>query len=195
MKTGIYKFFIDILGLEDKNLLNEAVKVSVVKHIKKGEYLTKIGDSLDYMSFLFSDGILRYFVTSSDGREITDCFATKKGQSLLASGNLTDSFATFNIQALTSTDILLIPIVEILRLQKQYPEVLALEVRLAFESANIHWNLKMVHYRYSALERYCWFLENYPGLIDEINNKYIASFLNMTPVTLSRLRRKIREGK
>ena len=30
------------------------------------------------------------------------------------------------------------------------------------------------------------------GIIDRVNNKYIASFLGMTPVSLSRLRRELR---
>lgn len=45
----------------------------------------------------------------------------------------------------------------------------------------------------SASERYRWFLSNYPGLIDRVPHRHIASFLNMTPVTLSRLRRAERE--
>ena len=31
------------------------------------------------------------------------------------------------------------------------------------------------------------FLKNYPGVIDKISHKYVASYLNMSPVTLSRL--------
>ena len=41
---------------------------------------------------------------------------------------------------------------------------------------------------YSAKQKYDWFLQEYPGLIFDVNNRYIASFLNMTPETLSRLR-------
>ena len=45
------------------------------------------------------------------------------------------------------------------------------------------------------MERYQWFLKHYPGLIQTVSNKHIASFLGMTPVTLSRLRRKLRDEK
>ena len=51
-----------------------------------------------------------------------------------------------------------------------------------------HWEIKTMLYKCTAKERYEWFLENYPGLIDQVTNKYIASFLRMSPVTLSRLK-------
>lgn len=56
-----------------------------------------------------------------------------------------------------------------------------------------HWELKRVLNSCTAVQRYQWFLEEYPGLIDRVSNKYIASFLGMTPVTLSWLRRTLRE--
>ena len=38
-----------------------------------------------------------------------------------------------------------------------------------------------------ARERYRWFIETYPGLAEQINKKDIASYLNMSPETLSRI--------
>ena len=38
----------------------------------------------------------------------------------------------------------------------------------------------MLMYRCSAMERYQWFLKMYPGLIDLVRNKHVASFLGMT---------------
>lgn len=46
----------------------------------------------------------------------------------------------------------------------------------------------------TAMERYRWFLDEYPGLIDRAPHRHIASFLNVTPVTLSRLRREERRN-
>ena len=40
--------------------------------------------------------------------------------------------------------------------------------------------------------RYKWFLDKYPGLDGKISSKYIASFINITPVSLSRLRSSLR---
>ena len=47
----------------------------------------------------------------------------------------------------------------------------------------------------AALVVLMWFLDAFPGLIERIPNKYVASLLGMTPVTLSRLRSELREEK
>lgn len=49
-------------------------------------------------------------------------------------------------------------------------------------------------YQHAAMERYQWFLQAYPGLCYQVSGKQIASFLGMTQVTLSRLRRAMREA-
>ena len=78
-------------------------------------------------------------------------------------------------------------------MQKYYEEAMALYNQMLIAALKAHWELKRVLNSYTAAERYQWFLDKYPGLIDKVSNKYIASFLGMTPVTLSRLRRMLRE--
>jgi len=48
--------------------------------------------------------------------------------------------------------------------------------------------------KHTALDRYKYFLEEYPGLVNETPLKYIASFLSMSQETLSRVRNKIKGG-
>ena len=64
---------------------------------------------------------------------------------------------------------------------------------LLVEAAEEQWRGKMALLCLTAMERYERFLQDYPGLISTVCNRDIASFLGMTPVTLSRLRRKKRE--
>ena len=40
---------------------------------------------------------------------------------------------------------------------------------------------------YEVQERYQWFLETYPGLFELVRKKDVASFLGMTPESLSRV--------
>ena len=57
-----------------------------------------------------------------------------------------------------------------------------------------HWQIKTVLHKRTSMERYQWFLQAYPGLIDQVTHRYIASFLEMSPVTLSCLRAALKQG-
>lgn len=46
--------------------------------------------------------------------------------------------------------------------------------------------------QHTATERHRWFLDAYPELDEIAKDRTIASFLGMTPVTLSRIKRTVR---
>ena len=77
---------------------------------------------------------------------------------------------------------------------KQYSSVMQLYNQNLRWSGEYHMEVKRVICSLPAVERYQWFLRKYPGLVDRIANRHIASFLNMTPVTLSRIRKQLREA-
>ena len=52
-----------------------------------------------------------------------------------------------------------------------------------------HVGIKLAIYKHDAKGKYRWFLENYPGLIDIVKHRHVASFLNITPESLSRVRK------
>ena len=85
-----------------------------------------------------------------------------------------------------------LPIPETMQLVQQYPELFNLYSTLMTESMRLHNRIKNTLCNYSAKEKFDWFLQQYPGLIFDINNRYIASFLNMTPETLSRMKSALR---
>ena len=70
----------------------------------------------------------------------------------------------------------------------RYLEVAHLYNRLLVAALDEHLEQKRVLVRYDAARKFQWFMEKFPGIIDQINNKYVASFLDMAPETLSRLR-------
>lgn len=47
----------------------------------------------------------------------------------------------------------------------------------------------------AAKERYLFFLKEYAGLEDVVSDRFLASFLDMSPETLSRQKRCLREEK
>lgn len=184
-------FFRTLLHLEDGGLLRALSDVSVPLHLRRGELLMREGMLPDMVPILVR-GIVRGFYFDVDGQEITDCFAVQAGSPVMAAAGLRVPSPLY-LDVLTDSDFLTISIPEVQRLLDQYPELLRLYNRLLIQSFSTHWEIKAILRRGTAMERYQWFLHTYPGLIDRISNKYVASFLGMTPVTLSRLRRVLRE--
>lgn len=105
-----------------------------------------------------------------------------------------DSPSTENIETLTPCTLACLPLTGVRQMLKYSREVAAVYNRLLSEALERHWMLKSIRYQYTAAQRYEWFLKAYPGVIDQIGHKYVASFLNMTPVTLSRIRKSSHEN-
>ena len=85
----------------------------------------------------------------------------------------------------------MIPINKLLVLQKEYPEITGFYNLILMDEYEKQWQIKNMLYLESAEERYDWFLKHYPGTIDKISHTIIASFLRMSPVTISRVRKKM----
>lgn len=181
----IVDFLKNTLNLKDRNLINEIVKMSMIKSVKKGEYLIRQGQQAEYLFFLI-EGICRGFFVDINGKDITDCLMYKSGTPIMATSDLSNT-SQITIEALVNSTVLCVSLEGFKNLLECFAEVNALYRHLLQNSNDLHRSLKIMAYQFTAMQRYHWFLKNYPGIIDKISHKYIASYLNMSPVTLSRL--------
>lgn len=182
---NVVDFLTENLHLSDKNLINELLKISTIKTVNKGEYLIRQGQHAKYLFFLIN-GICRGFFVDINGKDITDCLIHKCGTPIMASSDL-NVHAPIAIEALVKSTVFCISVSDFKDLLERYSEVNILYRHLLQNSNDLHRNLKIMAYQFTAMQRYQWFLKNYPGVIDKISHKYVASYLNMSPVTLSRL--------
>lgn len=188
-----YDFYQNIFHLQDKELIKEFVNATKIRYMKKGEYIVRIGEVLNEV-YLMERGISRGYFLDVNGKDVTDCFSLCCGSIAIPFCQLELNIpAAMTIEVLEDAKFFCIPISSVIELQKSYLEVTMLYNQLLIKALNEHWKLKQILNSYTAAQRYQWFLDEYPGLIDRVSNKYIASFLGMTPVTLSRLRRTLRE--
>lgn len=182
----LYDFYTKILKIQDKEILKELVASSKHEYYNKGDNIIKCDDEIIYTQFLVK-GILRGYFIDDKGKEITDCFCTRCGSPTFMKCD-SEVIPAVSLEALSECETICIPISKVEELQHKYIEVSLLYNNLLLKAFAEHWEAKTTLYRYTAMERYKWFLSKYPGLIDQVSNKYIASYLNITPVTLSRLR-------
>ena len=186
----IQNFYTETLKISDTQLVQTLAENSQIKVIKKGHMLQYIGSISTELYFLMK-GLLRGFLLDAKGREVTDCFVYEHGTPVVSSIDL-GAPSLICIEALEDSELISIPFSVVLPLIGSNLELITLYNRLLSHSLKMHWENKTVLAQCTAVERYQWFLKNYPGLIDRINHRYIASFLGMTPVSLSRTRQILR---
>ena len=186
-------FYRNVFHLKDENLILELVKATEIRHLKKGEFVVRNGEAQNDVYFL-ETGIARGYFLDVNGKDVTDCFGFRCGTAAVSCGQLEmDVPSSMTIEILEDSKFFCVPISVVILLQKHYEEAMILYNHLLIAAMKEHWELKRVLNSCTAVQRYEWFLEKYPGLIDKVSDKYIASFLGMTPVTLSRLRKTLRE--
>lgn len=188
----ILDFYKNVLHLTDEALLEDAIRVSEIKKVKQGHYLVQKGQKPIYLYFLVS-GVARGFLLDVNGKDITDCIVYRCGESIMPDIDFSQP-ATVAIETLKDCEVVAIPIVEVQRLLTIHPDLMQLYQKFVMQASDMHRSLKIITYQYTAAQRYEWFLKTYPGLIDRVSHKYIASLLNMTPVTLSKVRAFLGEG-
>lgn len=193
MSINAYDFYQNVFHLKDKELIHQFSDATKIRCMKRGEYVVRIGEVLNEVYFM-EKGITRGYFLDVNGKDVTDCFSFSCGSTVMPFCQLElDISAPMTIEVLEDAKFFCIPIFVVIELQNNYVEVTRLYNQLLIKALNEHWKLKQILNSYTAVQRYQWFLEEYPGLIGKVSNKYIASFLGMTPVTLSRLRRTLRE--
>ena len=159
--------------------------------VKKGTVLVE-PDRVQVQLAILVSGVFRGFLLDAEGRDVTDCFAFRAGEILMGCNDLTEPSHIY-LEAVTNGEVLLLPMEDVLAALEEIPELMGIYNSFLRKALARHWEEKMLMHQCAAMERYQWFLREYSGLIDAVSNKHIASFLGMTPVTLSRLRRKLRE--
>ncbi len=185
MGIDMVSFLGDVLQTRDKQLVRWIAERSEVRWFGKKELIHKIGETSPSIDLLVS-GLVRGFFQDHGGKEITDCFECTPGAPLVSSFELGRP-STINLEALEETVAVSFPLQDFLPLVHN-PAITDVYLRFLSRSLQRHWEAKLMVAQYPAAERYAWFTRSYPGLIDRVSHRYVASFLGITPVTLSRVR-------
>lgn len=156
--------------------------------LRKGDYLFQIGDEIKY-SYIIVDGLLRSFNVYND-REVTRMFY--QSYEAVADYPAISNFesATYNIQAIKPSKVLAFPIENQRKLLKTSIKYQHLFIKRVNNLLKIKLERELHFMAYNGEERLNAFKENNPELFNLIPDLYIASYIGITPVQLSRLNNK-----
>lgn len=161
-----------------------------IRSLRKNELLIQRGTICQYEHYVIN-GTLRSFYTDDAGNEHTFQFAIDDWWITDLESFINNVPAETYAEALEPARVLQITKHD---LDNLYNEVRCLDrfFRMLHERAYIAQNKRILNaIRMNGLKRYEKFLADYPAFHERIPQKYIASYLGITPVFLSQIRRKL----
>jgi len=186
--SGILKTDVQIPDSQWEKLLG-LLKTS---HLDENEYFLMQGDMPANIA-LISSGIFRIFCTTEAGDEKILAFRTR-GQFIAAYTPFIESRpAWYAIQALEPAELFYLPLKEFNRLSSGHPcwerGIKEYIIQLLIEKEN----RERAFLTEDATTRYLNFKHQFPALDNRIHNFHVASYLGISPVTLSRIRGEIKK--
>lgn len=165
-----------------------------VKDFKKNEIILREGEVSD-CTFFVEKGLLRMYSIDKLGKEHVIQFAPEGWIISDTTSQLLNEKSRFYIEAVEDSTVIIIRKGFFEDLSRFYPEVTEKNQQLMFN------HIKNLQNRVNALisstaeERYLDFIKKYPNLMLRVPQWMVASYLGITPESLSRVRKELAKKK
>lgn len=158
------------------------------KTFKEGEYLFQGGKICREMFFICS-GILRIIVINDKGVEVTGFFVKENYLCTLLKSFNNQLPADEGIRAATDTEVLAITRARLLDLYRELPYMNELIDRITHQRLLDKIQTRHAYLGQDSATRYKLFMTQEPDIARRVPLKDIASYLEITPQSLSRIRK------
>jgi CRP-like cAMP-binding protein len=174
------------LTTEEISLLES---VFIPRHLEKGELLLREGEIAKYGAFI-AKGCLRSYVVDNKGKEHIVQFAPENWW-LSDTNSMIQKIPTlFFMDALEPSDLLLLDLPSHQKLIQSIPGYAA-TFQAGFQKHVASKDRRIIATLIAAAEeRFQNFLDTYPTIVQRVPQHMLASYLGVSPETLSRIRKK-----
>jgi CRP-like cAMP-binding protein len=180
----------EFLKMED---LMELISICKFQNIPKNEHFIKAGDTTKKVGFIIS-GLIRFYHLK-DGEEYNIIFKKEFEMASSFESIILNQPSSYSFEALEDTQMMVFD-------YNEMEELFAKNHQLErfgryFIQQELAQAVKIYegHLFFSPEERYLKFIEKYPDLMNRVPLKHLSSFLGITPVSLSRIRKRITTNK
>ena len=166
--------------------IEKLTSIFKVKKLKKKTYLYQEGEIQQHVAFVNS-GCLRSYSIDKNGTEHILQFAPAGWWIVDMQSLLNGTPSNLNIDAIENTEIIVIKQADIDALYDTIP-ALDRYFRILSERSLATFQQRLIDsLSLSAAERYGNFCQRYPTLIQTLPQKYVASYIGITPEFLSKM--------
>ena len=159
------------------------------KHIREKEHFVRVGELPSEIAYIVS-GLFRVYYLSNSLDERIMVFRAEGDLLAAFSSFIENTPSRYSIQALEDSRLICLSLDDYMRLMTRHPSLQIAEakyVRMLYlekEKREIELLSKDAAGRYKA------FLQRYPQFSNRLHQYHIAAYLGITPVALSRIRKK-----
>ncbi|MCB9201536.1 MAG: Crp/Fnr family transcriptional regulator [Flavobacteriales bacterium] len=158
------------------------------REYNKGDYILEMGEFCQHILFV-EQGLLRQYAIDEKGKEHVLLFAPEGWFVADRESLYFNEPSKYYIQALENTKVRLIDDEFIKKIECNYSEFRDFNTRLLHNQIRTLQNRVMMLMSQTAEERYLQFIKTYPDIPLRVPQIMIASYLGITPESLSRVRK------
>ncbi len=172
------------------NKLMEVIKPFLyLKKVESQESLLSLGAPCNNIYFVSSGAVKQYYIF--DGKEFIQNFFFESDIAALFNNFLNQSPADSYLEAIEGTELWVLSYHNYKTICSSDPEF---NTRLTILMSKVNNNRVNLLLMSDGMKRYKKFIEDEPEILDRVPHYLVASYLGMTPETLSRIRKKIKKN-
>jgi len=191
MSTNLKKFISRFVTLSDAEL-EEVTNKFKSKPVKKNSYLLREGDTCKDFIFVQKGCLRLYYV--KDDIEVSVWFAFQHSSAIEIYSFISENPSEYYLQAIEDSEVLYIPKTELKKLYQHQPKMQEM-MRNFWEAVLLDLISRFIALEKDSAEKRYLDLLNNSDYLETIPQKYLASFIGVTPTSLSRIRKKILKGR
>lgn len=187
MSTDLKIFLSKYVSLSDVELDDIAVKFKS-KTVKKNNYLLRQGHTCRDLVFV-QKGCLRLYYLKDD-IEVSVWFAFQQSSAIEIYSFISENPSNYFLQAIEDSEVLYLSKAELNKLYQHQPKMQEM-MRNFWEDVILNLINRFTALQTDSAEKRYLDLLNKPAYLETIPQKYLASFIGVTPTSLSRIRKQI----
>lgn len=165
-----------------------------LQHVKKGEYLLQVGE-VCRSTYFVEKGLLRMYSVDGNGKEHIVQFAPEQWLISDRSSLFFNEVSQYYIDAVEDSDVLLLTHDFFTNMIANFPDSGASNDLLLQKHIRNLQNRVNSLLSDTAEQRYLKFIKMYPDLLQRVPQWMVASYLGITPESLSRVRKQLARKK